>query len=299
MVPISFSIPVLAGEKSQLAQVGSLDSLMEMAAQIKDLLPLDATNFLPYIFSTFWQDIQKEDGSISREKLKNLLKTVGEFNDLLQPKEENAWVLFSAVNPENDKAPYYTLASSPFDVSNIVYQNVAASIGYLGSIWDFTAISDHIPGQNLSYCLFPEHVFTSLIAGLNSKSKQPELAKEFLEFTLSEEEQDIFMNGSLPVYPQFPVNKNVWDRMVTEPSESDRKNYEEIFQRLGGTFHWPTQAEFEKLKQEVLELNTPAMEDTIILSTILESGASYLSGGTSLDGAVNEIMQTLELYLAE
>ncbi len=47
------------------------------------------------------------------------------------------------------------------------------------------------------------------------------------------------------------------------------------------------------------ELDTPAMEDTLILSTILDSGGAYLSGNKPLDGAVTEISQMLELYLAE
>ncbi len=53
------------------------------------------------------------------------------------------------------------------------------------------------------------------------------------------------------------------------------------------------------MEQMASELDTPAMEDTLILSAILDSGGAYLSGNKPLDGAVTEISQMLELYLAE
>ena len=46
-------------------------------------------------------------------------------------------------------------------------------------------------------------------------------------------------------------------------------------------------------------LNTPAMEDNIVINTILESATSYLSGEKDIDVTVNEITQSLELYLLE
>lgn len=296
-IPISFSISLLAGEKSQIASAASLDSLLEMASGIEGISPLDAGNFLPYVFSIFWQDIQKTDGSISREAVENLLETVGKFDSLLQPKED-IFPAFSSLNLEADM-PYDGNACSPLDIWNVVYKNSAASVGYLGSIQDFTAISDHIPGQNLSCRLFPAHVFLALAAGINSKSSQIKLSEEFLAFALSEEGQTIFVDGSLPVFPQFPVNRQVWDAMAKKPSEEELERLQQIFQMLGGSFDWLPAEEYEKLKQEVLELDTPAMEDTVVLDAISASGSAYLSGGKSLDTAVNEIMQTLELYLAE
>ena len=87
--------------------------------------------------------------------------------------------------------------------------------------------------------------------------------------------------------------------MAEKPSQGELEHLQQIFQMLGGSFDWLPAEEYEKLKQEVLELDTPAMENTVVLDAISGSGSAYLSGGKSLDMAVNEIMQTLELYLAE
>ena len=43
----------------------------------------------------------------------------------------------------------------------------------------------------------------------------------------------------------------------------------------------------------------PAMEDSVVIRTVTEHGMKYLSGEKDLDGAVNEMVQVLELYFAE
>lgn len=296
--PLAFSIPILAGEESQVSQASSLDGLLELVEQADSLPPLGAKNFLPYMFSVFWQEVQEEDGSISREQVTKLLEYAKTLEDLIQPKQEGLWAFFYAVSQEAASEPSCNFAKPEADVWDVVYGNVASSVGYLGSLRDFTAISDHIPGQNLSYQPFPAHVFSPLLAGVNSNSSQPGLAVEFLEFTLGEKEQMVF-DGSLSVFSAFPVNKAAWQAMAKEPSPKKMEEYKNVFQQIGGAFQWPGQEEFDRLGQLFTELHTPAMEDPMILRTITDSGNAYLSGNQTLDGAVTEIMQMLELHLAE
>lgn len=301
VAPIAFSIPVLAGEKDQIAQAGSLEGLAELVKSTESLPPLSADNFLPYLFSIFWEEIITEEGNISKERLKDFFIQTKELDDLEHARDQK----FSYMQPfqksdagqvQADSYAYFT----PFlDIWNVVYGNVAASIGYLGNVQDFPGISGHMPGQNLTFRLFPEHVFAALAAGINSKSKQVPLAQEFLEFALSEEGQAVLVDGSLPAYSQFPVNKAVWESMAAEPSEEQLQKYREIFQQLGGSFQWPTKEEFGQLEQAVEGLTTPVMEDSVVLRAVMDSGSGYLSGEKSLDGAVDEALKTLELYLAE
>lgn len=298
-VPVSFSLPILTGEETLISQVDSPEELVNMVRDTEPLPILEAENFLPYTFSIFWQDVQKEDGAISREAVRKLLQCNKELTDLLQPEEGEPWVPFDSVYPKEENSPAYDSSYSSVNVWNIVYGNTAASAGYLGAVKDFTAISDHMPGQALNWKSFPEHVFTSLLAGINGTSRQTDLAGEFLEFILSEEEQMKFIDGSLPVFPAFPVHKKVWETMTEEPAPEKLEEYETLFQTLGSTFRWPSQEEFDRLKQQVSGLDTPAMEDSLVLAAIAEKGRAYLSGGKSLEETVNEIIQTLELYLAE
>lgn len=299
--PIAFSIPVLAGEESKIAQTSSLEGLVELAKSTDSLPSLSVNNFLPYLFSIFWQEIMTEEGNISKEQMKDFFLQAKELDDLAKTMEPSFGFMkpFQATEDGQEQAASYTYSTPSLDIWDIVYGNVAASVGYLGSVRDFTGISDHMPGQNLHFVPFPEHVFSALAAGVNSKSKQAALANEFLEFALSEQGQTVLVDGSLPAYSQFPVNKAVWQSMTAEPSPEQLQDYGQIFQQLGGSFRWPTKEEFGELEQAVAGLTTPAMEDPVVIRAVLDGGSGYLSGGKSLDGAVNEVVQTLELYLAE
>ena len=118
-----------------------------MAKQTEHPAPLSANNFLPYTFSIFWQEIQKGDGSISKEKIAQLLEYAKTFDDLLQPQEGEILDMFQAVSPNVENAPYYDSVRHMVDIWDIVYGNTASGIGYLGNIRDFTAISDHMPDR--------------------------------------------------------------------------------------------------------------------------------------------------------
>ncbi len=298
-VPIAFSIPVLAGEESQIAKAGSLEELVELAKSTEGLPPLSAYNFLPYLFSIFWEEIQGTEENISKERLKDFFVQAKELDGLAGAAETDFNFMQPFQKADSGQAVSYACFTPFLDIWNVVYGNVASSVGYLGNIHDFASILCQMPGRRLSYRPFPEHVFAALAAGINSKSGKVSLAQEFLEFALGKEEQRVLADGSLPAYSQFPVNKEVWESMEAEPSEEELLQYGKIFQQLGGEFQWPGKEAFEGLEQAVEGLTTPVLEDSAIMRTVLDAGSGYLSGGKSLDGAVNEVLQMLELYLAE
>ena len=62
---------------------------------------------------------------------------------------------------------------------------------------------------------------------------------------------------------------------------------------------WPPQEVFADVEKQITELKTPAMEDSVVIDTVLDSAVPYLAGEKNLDTAVNEIMEKLELYDAE
>ena len=168
-------------------------------------------------------------------------------------------------------------------------------LGYLSHLQDYA----NILNWDLSYQTLSEGVFSALIAGVNKESDHIENAEEFLKFALSDEEQKIFVDGMYMVIMGFPVNKAAYKDMVSQPSQSKLEEYGKGFENLGETFEWPKQEDFDKLEKKIAGLNTPAMEDNIVINTILENGIPYLSGEKEIDITVNEIVQSLELYLLE
>lgn len=296
VIPISFKIPVLIGAENMISKVDSVEELLKTAENTEDLPPFfrKKQDLLRYIFSIYWQRVEQEEGRISKEELKKVLENVKLINDDLLEKE-NEISKFFAGNEEREK-DYDVFANDTWlDASAINYGNVAMELGYLSHLQDYA----NVLNWDLSYQTLSEGVFSALIAGVNKESDHIENAEEFLKFALSDDEQKIFVDGMYMVIMGFPVNKAAYKDMVSQPSQSKLEEYGKGFENLGETFEWPKQEDFDKLEKKIAGLNTPAMEDNIVINTILENGIPYLSGEKEIDITVNEIVQSLELYLLE
>ena len=297
VIPISFKIPVLIGKENAISKVDSIEELLRAAENTEDLPPFfrNEQSLLRYILSIYWQRMEKEDGGVSKEELKKVLENVKQINDVLQKKESELSDFFGNGEEEQDKNYDAFANDNSLDVWNIKYGNVAMDLGYLSCLQDF----GNILNQDLSYQELSEGVFSALIAGINQESKNTEIAVEFLAFALSDEEQKIFFDGMYMVIMGFPVNKSAFEDMVSQPSQNELEEYGKGFANFDETFEWPGREQFAQLEEKIVNLDTPAMEDNTIISTILENAAPYLSGEKEIDVTVNEIAQSLELYLLE
>ncbi|MCI9083511.1 MAG: carbohydrate ABC transporter substrate-binding protein [Lachnospiraceae bacterium] len=295
VIPISFKFPVLIGKEEAVSDVNSSEELLKTAEDTGDLPPFFRKNqaLLRYMFSIYWQRIEKE-GQISEQELKAVLEHVKQINDVLQRKENEVSQFFTG-DEERDKNYDLFAKDNWLDVWNIKYGNVAMDLGYLSCLKDFADICS----QNLSYQTISDGVFSALIAGINKESKKIEIAEKFLTFALSDEEQKIFMDGMYMVIMGFPVNKTAFENMVTQALQSETQEQGKGAVNLEENFVWPEHEDFEQLEKKIVSLDTPAMEDNIIMNTILENAVPYLSGEKEIDVTVNEIIQSIELYLLE
>lgn len=300
VVPISFSIPVVVGERSVVSQINSLGDVKEAVAKPEGK-SLAIQGFLPFVISVFWQEIEQEDGSISKEGLKKLLETGKEICDAVKEKGGDGSYFFDEWGDWTDEEGNVHNGEADISVPvwDVLYGNTGMGLGGLGTIRDFTAISDNVPGQDLGYQVIGDGVFHALEAGVNQQSGQLELAKEFLRFAISEEEQRAVCGEMHFPNEKFPVNQAVWEEMIKEPPESELEEYGDIFVRLGGEFAWPGKEAIEKLQEEIEGAVSPAMEDRVMSQMVLEGAKGYFDGEKGVDAAVNEIVQKVEVYLAE
>ena len=297
VIPISFKIPVLLQKQAQKSEVSSVEDLLKTVQNTEEmpLMYRNGQDLLRYIISVYWQKIQKEEGMIDQDELKLILQQTKSINDELRSKAGWAWDFYfqDQENTEIDLDAF--LYDTELMESDIQYGNIAMDLGYLSSLRTLI----HIPNFNQEYQIVSNHVFSPLLVGINSKAEHVDTAKEFIKFALSEEEQQIF-TGKIISISGLPVNQDVFQSMVKEPSEDEiQEQYKKTFDNLGIPFSWPKQELFDKLKQEITNLSVPAMEDPIVIQTILESGMPYLSEKKKLDDTVDEIVQKLRLYFAE
>lgn len=297
VIPISFKIPALVQKQAQKTEVSSVEDLWETVQNTEKMPPMyrNGQDLLRYIISVYWQKIQREDGTIDQEELKLILQQTKSINDELIAKAGWAFDFYfqDDQNTEIDRDVF--LDDTELMESDIQYGNTAMNLGYLSSLRTLI----NIVNFNQDYQIVSRQVFSSLLAGINSKAAHLETAKDFIKFMLSGEEQQIF-TGKIISVSGFPVNQDVFKNMVKEPPQAElQEQYKKTFDNLGISFAWPKQEIFEKLKQEITNLSIPAMEDPIVIETMLESGEPYLSGEKEIDDTVAEMIKKLQLYQME
>lgn len=293
-VPVSFKIPVVLGSKQTVQEINSLDGLVKAAEQSGDIPPFYRRdkNLLRYIVSVCWNSVQQEE-HISKTELKALLEQTKKMNDSLE-KYEVFQNMFTSDMGEDIMTDAFEVdtAMSMFDINDKL---TAMELGYLSWVNSWVDIYNH----DLAIGHVSEQVFSPLLVGINEKTTAQDSAKQFLHFILSEEEQKIFSGNSYPVMMNFPVNKDAFRNMIQRPSEEELEEQGEIYKALGKEYIWPDETYFKQLESVITELSIPAMEDTVVMDTVIESAWPYLNGEKDIDTTVNEISQKLELYFAE
>lgn len=305
-VPACFAVPALMGNQHSLREARTLDqlaSLMEEARrqkpEAKQLLgnyPSSSIlmSLMPASSPAWW----KEDGTLSREKLTEFLEAVSRIAKAQGGDNEEGQMEW----PENE-----ALDLTPF-MSNLELYTL--EMGYAGADFTFGNLEK---GMDLCYVLSAgkrlgggyqeipgqaEHVFVPKGAvGISAKSANPEAAKQFIQFYLTE-------GQSLAGIDEWPVNEEAFDQKMELPSfMKDRLGVQTMTSELGESFQmevvWPSEAEISEFKDVVKGLRVPAITDETINRTVLEEGKKCLLGKTTVSEAVDAILDKVNLYLSE
>ena len=131
------------------------------------------------------------------------------------------------------------------------------------------------------------------LLGVYRASGQKEMAMEFVKAALSYEVQETeYRHGG------FPVNRSALEKWRDTDSE-----------RSGATgdpttgvkinIEWPDAASRNRLFNEILSLETPIIRDQVVQERMKASAVSYLKGEVTLETAVQEIANEVDLYLQE
>ena len=159
--------------------------------------------------------------------------------------------------------------------------------------------------ENTAFALLPgqsEKVFSPKgIVGISAQTKEKELALSFMETLLGEEVQKADLGDG------FPVNADAFDSFAqtADPdaqigfvaSTIDEDTGKES--RVEFIADWPSEEKITALKEMIASLVTPTLSDETIKNAVMETGAKVLEGSLSIDEGCDEIVQKVELYLAE
>lgn len=294
-VPVVFKIPIAAGDRSSVIPIHSAEDLLKVVESTReDYLPFlkGKQSLLRYLFSIYWQTVETEEGSLSREGLRRLLEIIKNIQEHVDA-STSEWkdVEFTL---DDDRTLDHFQEGSGLETDTMA----AMALTYLESTGSLVYMYNHIEKKDLyddmSWQAISEGTFSPFLMGISQKSQRMEIAEEFLSFCLSEEEQTSFESPEKSISViGFPVHKNAWKTMIRERSKS------ELEAQGHAKLIWPPQEVFTDVEKQITGLKTPTMEDPVVIDTILDSVVPYLAGERNLDTVTDEIMQKLELYYAE
>lgn len=133
------------------------------------------------------------------------------------------------------------------------------------------------------------------MVGINSGSKNKELAEEFLELLFSEEVQALDLGDG------FPVNRGAIDTWCSKKVSEDEGMIVGIEDENGNIFsaEEPAGEQIRAFAEIGEAADTPVQIDDAILEMIIDEGVSYYKGEKSVEDAVSAITNKAKTYLAE
>lgn len=191
------------------------------------------------------------------------------------------------------------------DASSLMYGGLDSSWGYQSLV---TALLNN---KDLDYKMLTrgdEKVFMPIDAlGVNAKGKNKEEAKEFIKELFTEKSQQRYYGQGIT------VNKESFKKQFEIDKEWQPEFDEQTQHYFGGTMGWqdedgtmhevkqylPNEEDVNRLIGEIESLTVAGTVNRVLLTEVAKQFEAYALGNSSLDDAINTIVDNLDLYLAE
>lgn len=311
-VPAFFNFHVCAGD-----DVSGIDDLTALADKVEELRRENPEggivgSYLEKDIVTRLYDISspgfiKEDGSIDRERLTEYLTQAKRIWDAeskdLDSEMVKMWIERSAFSEElMGRSDWYARVSM-YD-SYYTSGRCRILFGETSRIaWDYTDVSSVFKAMNQEMDIrvlsgFSGNVFVPrVVMGVNAAGPQKEAAADFVMSMLSKEVQtEAKSNG-------YPVSREAIQEQLSEHEPSETYGWTSTSDQDGNVvdleIKWLDEKERAQLEAMLESLDTPAKLDENVKDTVINVGAEALKGQMSVDEAVNEIINRVQIYLAE
>lgn len=278
ILPVRFALPLLLSKEKRASEMTDLAALAKAAEQTEgsllgtftgeDLVETFAPYFMPDIIT---------DKQLDTEKLRTVLQemqTIAAHSDLIEKYKKGE------------------RASNEWDLPSTMQAVLCQISGFNDAMFDL-AIINLVKGD---YTSFENAYIPTVEIGVNAKTKQADLAKEFAAFVMSREVQD----GDF--YDGFPVNKESL-HMQVGLDRSDYAAYTTIEgadgQEIGLDIEPIKAPDADKLEAICESLSKKTMQDAKVLEELKKAVPDYLLGRQSLDDTISKIQDGVKIYLAE
>lgn len=292
-VPTSFNVPIIIGEN--VSNINNLDALISRCKEDTDsgeeiLLNISSgEDIIDTFYERIFNNILNDDKTLNVEAIENNLNKLKNIYDLT--------VDNSSIDQEetiNNNKEYTNDFISLYLTNKDAKMNIC-SINSYNQYFFMSAILDK---YNCDYTLWNEengNYFNGInIAGVNSNSKNKDIAKEFVNSLL---------NGSYynTEFSNLSINKEVF-RNTLENMENYSSGVSAMDENgEGDILESVTMPEnyVENIINSIYSLNKAINVNKIILEKVKSEMVSYIEGQSDIDSTLNMIKNNLDIYLSE
>lgn len=317
-MPVRFRIPVLIGEKGTVEDVKDMKTLAEAVKGARKTHPNNNTilgtytaeELLKRLYEVVSTSLKKGDEP-NREAILDFLDKAGEIYT-----EEQKNITPELLERHNNTVIWMEEYGTLEEYENLTIDSSSAMdfmtgdqilmIGKLSGMDDFKMLESISKNKDgFGYRLIDGangSVFSpNGIAGINDRSKEKELAISFLQELLGCDVQKSDLDDG------FPVNADAWEKFTENPRPNENLGFSAAIadedgnesERVYFDITWPSAEELGAMKERIETLSQPSLSDSIIFDAVIESGVKVLEGGMTAEKGCDEIVQKVELYLAE
>lgn len=318
MVPASISLPMMIGEDKYVSNTTKLSDLADAVENLRkekpgeDITGISGPRGVMKRFAPVSEPVWiGDDGKIDRQILGEFLEQCKRIHDAQMDSLDEETVQMYEERDESIMEYYgMDVDKLEWEISQDLFSMIAGS-AYLISGWVtsgytwITATSIERAEGFGNYKAVPmqgqcSEVFKpNTLLAISAASGQPDMAKEFMNFFLSEQVQSN--------YAAFPVNQGAFDIQFTPEegyvSEDGGYTYlsmsDKNGMRMSYVGYWPTDEQLAAFKDQLASLKTAYIPDSMLEDAVFEQGVAYIQGDLSLEQALNEIDKKVSIYMAE
>lgn len=178
-------------------------------------------------------------------------------------------------------------------------QLMAGKLENIGDIQLAYLLRDNNPKVVCSYFddVLDKKYFAETTLGISASARNLKEAERFVEYAVSEEGQTRIAN----IGESFPVNQKVFDKVF---EMEDTKDLEYVIEDRNGknvslNAKKIAKGDYAKWKKIIDDYQTVGYQDTVIREIVLTTAMDYINGALTLEKAIDQCTQGVELYLNE
>ena len=240
-MPTKLKVPIIYGDNEDVEKVKTLDGMIQYLKENSFSEYVGKVGFAKCMYQLYGRELFGTDGTLMEENIQKYFDIAENISVAEYELNENVG-MYGAIHYKDTKIGYEALASGGF---------AQMICDYLTKHKDTTIYSN-------------ETFVPKNILGVNKVSKEKELAKKFIAYVLSLEEQAAAIKDGMP------MNVSALSNLIMKDEEKNKNQdaamnfcyYESSGRSFDENISWPTQQQLEQLKDIYKNLKDAVMENT-------------------------------------